>query len=176
MAWSQRDWDRFFDALGEGDIDPFEEWLTDGVRKLDVFDPEYALSPLHHAARMGDVEMIQLLLEKGAPIDLPRHQGITPLMDAVQFSKPKAIRVLLDHGANGTSAERLALTPEAKKALADFKKEKDTVIQTAMVQRGVPEDVERKIKGLAGLGRRKPSRLHKKTRRTKRKRGHTKRR
>ena len=181
MEWSEDDWDRFFDALGGKNISTFKEWLK-GNHSLDVFDPEYALSPLHHAARKGNTKMIGLLLEKGANINLPRHMDLTPLMDAAQFNKPEAIRVLLDSGAdetlkndNGQTAEQLAEEAEAKQAFADFKKEKDAAIQSAMVKHGVPEDVERKIKGMAGLGRKK-SRLNKKTRRTKRKRGNTKRR
>jgi ankyrin repeat protein len=39
-------------------------------------------TPLLRAARAGDTPMVQLLLERGALVDLPSNQGVTPLMAA----------------------------------------------------------------------------------------------
>jgi ankyrin repeat protein len=39
-------------------------------------------TPLLRAARAGDTPMVQLLIERGALVDLPSNQGVTPLMAA----------------------------------------------------------------------------------------------
>jgi ankyrin repeat protein len=39
-------------------------------------------TPLLRAARAGDAPMVKLLLERGALVDLPSNQGVTPLMAA----------------------------------------------------------------------------------------------
>jgi len=72
-------------------------------------------TPLLRAARAGDTPMVQLLLEKGALVDLPSNQGVTPLMAAagVEFGLRvtrgrnrtdegviSTMRALLDAGAD----------------------------------------------------------------------------
>jgi ankyrin repeat protein len=42
----------------------------------------FGATPLLRAARAGDTPMVQLLLERGALVDLPSNQGVTPLMAA----------------------------------------------------------------------------------------------
>src|SRR5688572_17597413 len=72
-------------------------------------------TPLLRAARAGDTPMVQLLLERGALVDLPSNQGVTPLMAAagVEFGLRvtrgrnrteegvmSTMRALLDAGAD----------------------------------------------------------------------------
>src|SRR5262245_5262500 len=72
-------------------------------------------TPLLRAARAGDTPMVKLLLEKGALVDLPSNQGVTPLMAAagVEFGLRvtrgrnrtddgvmSTMRALLDAGAD----------------------------------------------------------------------------
>jgi ankyrin repeat protein len=72
-------------------------------------------TPLLRAARAGDTPMVQLLLERGALVDLPSNQGVTPLMAAagVEYGLRvtrgrnrteegvlSTMRALLDAGAN----------------------------------------------------------------------------
>ena len=72
-------------------------------------------TPLLRAARAGDTPMVKLLLEKGALVDLPSNQGVTPLMAAagVEFGLRvtrgrnrtdegviSTMRALLDGGAD----------------------------------------------------------------------------
>src|SRR5207237_1030822 len=71
--------------------------------------------PLLRAARAGDAKCVELLLKRGALVDLPSKEGVTPLMAAagVEFGTRvtrgrkrrnegvlATMRVLLDAGAN----------------------------------------------------------------------------
>lgn len=57
-------------------------------------------TPLHTAAVVGKLEMVQLLMLKGAVIDAMDDNGWTPLYDAVYFDRAAAAVALLAAGAN----------------------------------------------------------------------------
>lgn len=58
-------------------------------------------NPLAHAAGIGDVRMIQLLLEKGANVNAATSEGHSPLTAAVSREvSPDIIRLLLKAGAD----------------------------------------------------------------------------
>ncbi|KAH9327098.1 hypothetical protein KI387_007276, partial [Taxus chinensis] len=54
---------------------------------------------LHHAAGIGCVELINLLLSKELPVDAPSDAG-SPLIWAAGSDRLEAVKALLDHGAN----------------------------------------------------------------------------
>jgi ankyrin repeat protein len=56
-------------------------------------------SALQKAAYMGNPQIIRLLLERGAPVSGPPQASTTPLGWAVQQNHTKAVRLLLDNGA-----------------------------------------------------------------------------
>jgi ankyrin repeat protein len=100
--------------------------LQDEVEKLLKEDPDgltkqYAgWTPLHGAAaRGGQLEMIDFLLEKGANIEILDFSDWTPLMRGVWERKPKSVKKLLEKGANVN-----AKTKEGQTAL-EMAKEKD---------------------------------------------------
>ncbi len=59
-----------------------------------------ASPPLHLAAALGIVDVVQELLKRGAPPDQLSDDQSTPLMEAATNGKTEAVRILLDHGAN----------------------------------------------------------------------------
>lgn len=67
-------------------------------------------TPLHYAATLGDVTMIELFLEHHAYIDAESPNGSTPLMMAAQYGTPAAVRHLLAAGADPTLKNQLGLT------------------------------------------------------------------
>ena len=86
-------------------------------------------TPLLRAARAGDTPMVQLLLERGALVDLPSNQGVTPLMAAagVEFGLRvtrgrnrtdegvmSTMRALLDAGADINA--RMLMEPRGESA------------------------------------------------------------
>ncbi|HET7133908.1 MAG TPA: ankyrin repeat domain-containing protein, partial [Gammaproteobacteria bacterium] len=83
-------------------------------------------TPLLRAARAGDVAAMKLLLERGALVDLPQQNGVTPLLAAAGFGANPidtrgkfrtqqealaAVTVLLDAGADVTRADVNKRTP-----------------------------------------------------------------
>jgi ankyrin repeat protein len=61
-------------------------------------------SPLIHAARIGSLDSIKLLLDSGADVNLPGPTGddwnATPLQHAILARQSGAVRLLLDRGAD----------------------------------------------------------------------------
>ncbi len=55
---------------------------------------------LHYAASKGHIEMIRLLLDNQAYIDAESPNGTTPLMMAARYGSPKAVKLLLEEGAD----------------------------------------------------------------------------
>jgi truncated hemoglobin YjbI len=66
---------------------------------------------LHMAARRGNVEVIEALLDGGADIEARDSLGETPLRRAVNCNKVQAAKLLLARGADPHSKGSRALTP-----------------------------------------------------------------
>jgi ankyrin repeat protein len=69
-------------------------------------------SPLGWAARRGDVELVRLLIKRGAQVDAADEHGQTALMDAVMANQVETARVLLEAGAD-PNAPGMGLPPMA---------------------------------------------------------------
>lgn len=79
----------------------------------------YGNTPLHYAARLKNVELINKLLEAGANVDAENLDGITPLRESMR-SNPvsrEVVEIFLNHGAdvkrkniNGSSISEYART------------------------------------------------------------------
>jgi ankyrin len=57
-------------------------------------------TPLHIAARMGNVDNVVLLLQHGANPDATTKDNYTPLHIAAKEGHEEVVSVLLDHGAS----------------------------------------------------------------------------
>ena len=57
-------------------------------------------TPLHGAAEIGSIELIELLLDQGAKVDAKNKLlGATPLYFACQFGNLEAVKILIEEGA-----------------------------------------------------------------------------
>lgn len=63
-------------------------------------DDEDLETPLHHAARLGNKEVIEILINNGAFIDVQSGLGETPLTIAVAQGFREIVSLLLESGAN----------------------------------------------------------------------------
>ena len=92
-------------AVSSGDQAKVQALLAKGI---DVNAPVYhgggpqypQPTPLLIAAGEGETEMIQLLIGKGAHVDIGNRDGRTPLMEAAFYGHHEAIKVLLAAGAD----------------------------------------------------------------------------
>jgi ankyrin repeat protein len=57
-------------------------------------------SPLHIAAREGDLEDVEVLIDHGADVNLVGDLGNTPLHQAAMTGKTAVVLMLLNRGAN----------------------------------------------------------------------------
>ena len=74
--------------------------LLDAGASVHVVDGSMGVSAMHRAAQAGSVEILELLLARGAYIDQQSAvSGHTPLLDACFYKRYKAIDFLLRRGA-----------------------------------------------------------------------------
>jgi len=57
-------------------------------------------SPLHYAATGPSVQVVELLLARGAPVDAVSPNGSTPLMLAARYGSEETVNLLLARGAD----------------------------------------------------------------------------
>jgi ankyrin repeat protein len=88
-------------AAKKGDVGCVKMWLAVGVSPNSNF-LWLANTPLIEAAANGRIEVVKLLLEKGADVNGHNEGGETPLHYAAWGGHVKVMEILLDHGANPT--------------------------------------------------------------------------
>ena len=100
-SWSTVYW------ADEPDLDENEDacvWDTDlGV--------PVAAQPLYRAARGGDVEMVQLLLQYRADPEVQASDGSTALFAACEYGHLSVAHLLYSLGVKTTTANRMGTTP-----------------------------------------------------------------
>ncbi|CAG9788143.1 unnamed protein product [Diatraea saccharalis] len=74
--------------------------LLDEVEDIANYGSTENVTPLHIASGSGRVELMQLLIDYGAIIDVQDFDGDTPLHDAALTAQCEAVNVLLHAGAN----------------------------------------------------------------------------
>src|SRR5437660_1567677 len=82
-------------------------------RGADVNTPRgpEAQTPLHMAARRGNIAIAQVLLDGGAVLEAQDKKGETPLRRAVNCGHPEFVSLLLAHGADVNTRDRKGRTP-----------------------------------------------------------------
>lgn len=87
------------DAAAKGQANIISEMLEQGV------DPADRNTALIHAALNGNMEIMNLLINKGADINWknPKDENRTPLMAAAENGKPEITRLLLEKGADANA-------------------------------------------------------------------------
>jgi len=82
---------------------------------------EIGFSPLHYACKRGYRDIIKLLLDKDADVNLISNESITPLHMAVTSGNKEVVKLLTDAGSDINATDKAGKTPliyavEARKA------------------------------------------------------------
>ncbi|XP_059490166.1 ankyrin repeat domain-containing protein 49-like [Neocloeon triangulifer] len=88
----------FLWAAQAGEMQIAEELLQKNPELIRTQDSD-GYTPLHRACYSNKVEMVDFLLSKGAPIDLPTTDGWLPLHSACKWGNHRCAIKLLMHGA-----------------------------------------------------------------------------
>jgi ankyrin repeat protein len=117
IAWSKRE--EIFELASEGKLEELRELLgkvddnartKDGVNFVDAVDGSKR-TPLHYAADREQVEVVKLLVESGATVDMKDEDGMTALLTAVMCEHEDIVKVLVDHGADVNAEDIDGETP-----------------------------------------------------------------
>ncbi len=90
-------------ALREGNLDHLRVLLDAGVdvnQPLTVTRKRDQKNLLMIASGLGDTAALQLLLSRGADVDLRNRDGMTALLLAAAADHPEAVEMLVEHGAD----------------------------------------------------------------------------
>ncbi len=96
----QKNSQNLLDALKRGDKEAVEILLELGPNEIDINDEECGVTPLHLASSIGYIDIIRMLLEKGADINAQDNYGQTPLYYASGQNNVEIVRMLLEGGAD----------------------------------------------------------------------------
>eukprot|EP01127_Copromyxa_protea_P010677 TRINITY_DN2616_c0_g1_i2.p1 TRINITY_DN2616_c0_g1~~TRINITY_DN2616_c0_g1_i2.p1 ORF type:complete len:183 (-),score=47.50 TRINITY_DN2616_c0_g1_i2:59-607(-) len=84
-------------ACREGNVELVKKCLSSGVNPNAT---AYGIAALHFAAKEGQTEIIQLLIDAGAKVNALDGIFWSSLDHAIEYRKYEAIKVLLKNGAN----------------------------------------------------------------------------
>lgn len=85
--------------------------LLENVEDIANFASTEMVSPLHVVSSQGRTEVVQLLLEYGAMIDVQDFDGDTPLHDAAFATQHEVVKHLLHAGADAERRNEALYTP-----------------------------------------------------------------
>jgi uncharacterized protein len=86
-------------AVADDDIESLERLLREGA-DINAARGKFKTTILMEAAVRGNVRVMQLLLERGAKVNVADQDGWTALMGATVQGWLEPVRLLLEHGAD----------------------------------------------------------------------------
>jgi ankyrin repeat protein len=82
------------EAVKAGDLARVQKLLQDNPKLINQKDASFSATPLHYAALKGNLEMVQLLVSRGADLKAVNRDGETPLQVARRGGKTGVVAVL----------------------------------------------------------------------------------
>ena len=97
-------------AASTGDLQAIKRYIEEGG-DVNALDGGFKLSAMSWAALHGQPEVVQLLVENGAEVDIKSGDGATPLHSAAFFGRTDVAKLLLENGADPQTRNNDGATP-----------------------------------------------------------------
>lgn len=100
---------RFFMVVRSNQLEIFKEVLSNAKPKIDInLRGSNDLTALMVASALGNAEIVKILIENGAGVEMTETHGYSPVCFAASGGKIDCLRVLLEKGTSSNGSERLA--------------------------------------------------------------------
>jgi len=96
-------------AVGSGDIEVVKQQLAKGV-DVDAQDGMRGITPLSWATLLGQAQMAELLIQRGANVNSKNRDGATPLHVAAFLGQDEVAKLLVQKGANTNVRSNAGMT------------------------------------------------------------------
>ena len=96
-------------AAGSGDIEVVKQQLAKGV-DVDAQDGMRGITPLSWATLLGQAQMAELLIQRGANVNSKNRDGATPLHVAAFLGQDEVAKLLVQKGANTNVRSNAGMT------------------------------------------------------------------
>ena len=97
-------------AARTGDLQAIKHYIKTGG-DVNALDKTFQVSAMSWGALHGQTEIIQLLIENGADVNIKSGDGTTPLHSAAFLGRVDVVKLLLDNGADITARNNDGATP-----------------------------------------------------------------
>lgn len=91
---SHRGWKDIHFAAQRGDVREIERLLASGGADVNAKTEHVEATPLHIAAVLGQIDVVRLLIERGARVDVFDFYRRTPLNGACEFGQTTVVAYL----------------------------------------------------------------------------------
>ena len=92
--------DALSNAIAQGNVYEVKRRLGRQARRINERRPSTGSTPLSDAAFRGNLEIVTLLMERGAKVNATNRDGNTPLIAAAFMCRTEVVRLLLEKGAS----------------------------------------------------------------------------
>lgn len=137
------------ESVGEAFLVNKLKSLKNGIQGVDINEPnskDEGLTALHYGCTLGNLEIIQVLLDSKANINAKDEHGWTPLHEAAYKGHKQVVTILLDAGADVNAEDKDGIT-----ALHLATKFSYNEIGLILLKNGAKVNVKSKIAGWTPL-------------------------
>jgi len=98
-------------AIERGDVDEVKRRLGRRAQRINDRRPATGSTPLGDAAFRGNLEIVKLLLDRGAKVNATNRDGNTPLLLSAFMCRTDVVKYLLENGASPSKKNGRGETP-----------------------------------------------------------------